>query len=249
MATEKHGFGRRYSPDPRDRGYLMRRRLMAAGQPLPSKKVWRIASTALNQGVTGTCVGHAWFNFLRCAPLQTAKKVPTPFEVYRKAVTLDEWQQNDDEASLPDADQGLDFGTSVRAGAEAVTSFGHLKSYLWAFTLQPALEFVLTQGPVVLGINWYTSFNQPDREGIIRISSNARPAGGHAILWRGADTKRGLALLSNSWGDDWGKSGECYVPLRDLDRLISLEQGEACTAVQQKLVAKVITPAPVTAVV
>ena len=248
MAT-KHGFGRRYSPDPQDRGFLLRRRLAAPGTPLPTRKTWRIAATALHQGSTGTCVGHAWANFLRCAPLRTVKGAPSPYDIYRKAVTLDEWSENDDETGLPDHDAGLDFGTSVRSGAEAVTSFGRLKTYLWAFTLQPALEFVLTQGPVVLGINWYTSFNNPNAEGVIRIRSNAIVDGGHAILWRGADTKRGLALLSNSWGDTWGKSGECYIPLRDLDRLISLEQGEACTAIEQRLQANVVTPAPAPAAI
>ena len=245
MPTQ-HGFGRRYSPDPRDRGYLLRRRLAAAGTPMPTRKTWRITSQALDQGSTGTCVGHAWRNFLRCAPLETTStRAPNAYDIYRKAVAVDTWSENDDEASLPDGDTGLDWGTSVRAGAEAVTSLGRLKTYLWAFTLQPALEFVLTQGPVVLGINWYNSFSRPDSEGVIRISQNARVEGGHAILWRGADTKRGLALLSNSWGDDWGRSGECYIPLRDLDRLISLEQGEACTAVEQRLRANVVTPAPV----
>jgi hypothetical protein len=239
----KHRFGRRFSPDPQDRGYLMRRRLAAAGAPLPTRKTWKITSTALNQGNTGTCVGHAWANFLRCAPLQTVKGAPSPFDIYRKAVTVDEWSSNDNEAKLPDRDPRLDDGTSVRAGAEAVTSFGRLHTYLWAFTLQPALEFVLTQGPVVLGVNWYSSFN-PNSEGIIRIGPNAKVEGGHAVLWRGADTKRGLALLSNSWGDTWGKSGECWIPLRDLDRLISLEQGEACTAIEKRLAAKVVTPAP-----
>jgi C1A family cysteine protease len=53
-------------------------------------------------------------------------------------------------------------------------------------------------------------------------------------LWRGADTKRGLALCSNSWSDFWGKSGDFYVSFRDMERLI-LEDGEACTALEQKL--------------
>ncbi len=245
--ARKHGFGRKYSPDPEDRGYLLRRRLAAAGTPLPTRKTWRINASALNQGATGTCVGHAWANFLRCAPIQSAKDVPSPYDIYRKAVAVDAWSENDDEVTLPDHDKGLDFGTSVRAGAEAVTSFGRLKTYLWAFTLQPALEFVLTQGPVVLGINWYSSFT-PDAEGIITIRPTARVAGGHALLWRGADTKRGLALLSNSWGDTWGKSGECYIPLRDLDRLIALEQGEACTAIEQRLRAIVALPPPARAI-
>jgi len=154
----------------------------------------------------------------------------------------DPWPSNDDEANLPDGDTGLDEGTSVRAGAEAVTAFGLLKSYVWAFALQPAVEWVLTEGPVVLGTNWYSSF-RPDAESIIRITADATVVGGHAYLWRGVDARRALALCSNSWGDDWGKSGDFYLPFRDLERLIH-EDGEVCSAVQQKLKAKAVMPPP-----
>ena len=164
------GFGRRFAPDDRDRNFLMRRMLGDARTlDLPSRKTWGIHRTALDQGNTGTCVGHAWRNFLRCAPIRTERGGPSPFDIYRSAVLKDTWRGNDDEARLPDRDSGLDFGTSVRAGAEAVTDFGRLKSYVWAFELQPVIEWVLTEGPVVLGTNWYSSFARPDAEGIIRF--------------------------------------------------------------------------------
>jgi hypothetical protein len=221
----------------------MRRMLADARKvSLPTRKTWRINSTALDQGETGTCVGHAWRNFLRCAPIRTVKKEPSPFDIYRSAVLKDPWPDNDDEANLPDDDPGMDVGTSVRAGAEALAEHGLLKSYVWAFELQPAVEWVLTEGPVVLGTNWYSSF-RPNAEGIVQISPGASVAGGHAYLWRGVDTRRALARCSNSWGDKWGKSGEFLVPFRDLERLIH-EDGEACTAVQQKLKPKTVMPPP-----
>ena len=237
------GFGRRFAEDPRDRDYLMRRMLPGVEDlALPTKKTWGINPTNLNQGDTGTCVGHAWRNFLRCAPIRTSTKHPSAFDVYRSAVLLDSWKGNDGEAKLPDDDPGLESGTTVRAGAEAVTNFGLLKSYVWSFSLQPAVEWVLTKGPVVLGTNWYSSMFKTDAEGIVRITSTATVAGGHAYLWRGVDTKRALALCTNSWGDTWGKkSGDFYVPFRDLERLIH-EQGEVCSAVQQRLQAKAVMP-------
>jgi hypothetical protein len=219
------------------------RRMLADARTvaLPVRKTWRIASKALHQGKTGTCVGHAWRNFLRCEPDRTTDPEPSAFDIYRKAVGLDQWSSNDDEANLPDGHPKLDFGTSVRAGAEAVTKLGELASYVWAFDLQPAVEWVLTKGPVVLGTNWYSSFQRPDREGIVHITPTATAIGGHAFLWRGADTKRALALCSNSWGDGWGHSGEFWIPFRDLERLIH-EDGEACTAVQKPLKAKTVMP-------
>ena len=225
----------------KDEMYLMRRALAAAGTALPTRRTWPINRLSLDQGQTGTCVGHAWRNFLRCAPLRTEKSGPSPFDIYRSAVTLDEWSRNDDEAILPDGDSDLDDGTSVRAGAKAVTELGRLKSYLWAFALQPAVEWVLTKGPVVLGTDWWSSFQSPGAAGILQITPGAHVVGGHAYLWRGVDTRRGLALCTNSWGDEWGKSGEFYLPFRDLERLIA-DNGEACTAVEKSLSAKAAAP-------
>jgi hypothetical protein len=236
------GFGRRFSPDDRDRAFLMRRMLAGVRSvALPSRKSWPIAPKALNQGSTGTCVGHAWRNFLRCAPIQLSAATPSAYDIYRIAVKLDEWRDNDAEARLPDGDPRFDSGTSVRAGARALSRLGHLQSYVWAFALQPALEWVLTRGPVVLGINWYTSFDRPDREGIVRIGARAKVDDGHVVLWRGADTRRALAFCTNSWGDRWGRSGDFALPFRDLERLIH-EDGEVCTAVQRRLSARRVLP-------
>lgn len=237
------GFGRCAPPDrDQDEKFLMRRALGAAGTALPTRKTWRINAKALHQGKTQTCVGHAWFNFLRCAPLMTEHPGINAFDIYRAAVLVDEWRSNDGEAKLPDNDARLKYGTSVRAGAKVMMQQGRLKSYLWAFGLQSAVEWVLTKGPVVLGTDWWSSFEKPSAEGIVQIASNAKIVGGHAYLWRGVDTKRALALCTNSWGDDWGKSGDFYVPFRDLERLIA-DDGEVCTAYEQRLAAKAVAPA------
>jgi hypothetical protein len=236
------GFGRRYAPDRRDRGFLMPRMLAdVRAVSLPVRRTWAIHGTALDQGDTGTCVGHAWRNFLRCAPVRTERGGPSAFDIYRSAVLKDRWRANNDEARLPDRDPGLDYGTEVRAGAKAVTEFGRLQSYVWAFELQAVIEWVLTEGPVVLGTNWYSSFARPDREGIVRIEPKAKVVGGHAYLLRGVDTRRALARCANSWGDGWGLSGEFLLPFRDLERLIH-EDGEACSAVEKRLAAKAVMP-------
>ena len=242
-------FGRRFEPDDRDRNFLMRRMLADPRRlALPARKTWGISRTALDQGDTGTCVGHAWRNFLRCQPMRTEHGGPSPFDIYRSAVLKDTWAGNDNEAQLPDGDPRLDDGTSVRAGAEAVMGFGRLKSYVWAFALQPVTEWVLTEGPVVLGTNWYSSFMQPDGKGIVRILPTATVVGGHAYLLRGVDTRRALARCSNSWGDGWGLSGEFFLPFRDLERLIH-EDGEACSAVEKRLDARAVMPPRTTAFV
>jgi len=223
-------FGRRPSKDERDKQYLMRRLLPAAADVvLPTRKTWRIAGKNLDQE-GGTCVGMGCTNLLRCAPIQTTANENMAYQIYDKAILLDEWTDNDN-----DADRQM--GTSVRAGMMALMGMGRLKSYLWAFELQPAVEWVLTMGPVVLGVNWYSSFDRPDAEGIVQIKPRAIVEGGHCFLWRGVDTKRALAHCVNSWSDSWGLSGDFYLPLRDVERLIH-EEGEAATAVEKKLSAK-----------
>ncbi len=222
-------FGRRPSVDARGKQYLMRR-LLPVGVLLPARKTWAINSTALDQGNTGTCVGHGWANFLRSAPIQSNAGIDQlRWQIYDAAIQLDEWTDNDN-------DTDRQMGTSVRAGAEAVMAMNRLKSYVWSFELQPTIEWILTMGPVVIGSNWYQSMSKPDAQGFAQIKPKSPIEGGHCYLIRGADTRRALVTCTNSWGDDWGKSGEFYLPFRDLERLIH-EDGEVCSAVQKSLTA------------
>ena len=220
-------LGRRPSPDERDLAYPIRRMLAAPGIVLPTRKTWGIRPTALFQGSTSSCVGHAWANFLRCAPiLSNAGINQLRWEIYDRATKLDEWTDNDNDAERA-------FGTSVRAGAQAVAAMGRLSTYLWAFDLQTVIEYVLLHGPVVLGTNWYRAMFSPNAAGIVEIQPGDHLDGGHAYLLRGVDTSRALALCSNSWGDTWGRSGEFSLPFHVLERLVH-EDGEACTATEKR---------------
>jgi hypothetical protein len=230
MNNSNFSLGRRVHKDDRDQQHLLVHHLTAA--KLPVSKTWSIAATHLDQGETGTCVGHGWRNFLRCAPVRTSTMHPSPFDIYRAAVLLDPWKDNDDEAKLPDFSPKMDSGTTVRAGAKATADLEMLAEYAWAFNLQPAVEWVLTKGPLVIGITWYDSMFDANSKGVISISPSAQPAGGHCLLWRGVNTSTGQALLTNSWGDSWAKRGDALISLRDMERLIH-EDGEVCTAVQK----------------
>lgn len=229
MHNLTNSLGRRHQPDPRDHNFLLQGHLPVEAS-LPTKKLWTISSQHLDQGATGTCVGHGLRNFLRCAPIQTVAKSPSAYDIYRDAVLLDVWTDNDSEATLPDGDPDMYYGTSVRAGAKALASRGKLSSYAWAFSLKPALQWVLAKGPVVLGTNWYEGMFTPDANGLVTISGDV--AGGHCYLWRGVDTVTGLARLTNSWGNEWARKGDFFLSLDDLDRLIA-EDGEVCTAIQK----------------
>lgn len=225
------GLGRIPDPNVQDHLFLMRRKLgFVPAVEMPTAKTWAIDGHSIDQGNTGTCVGHAWRNFLRAKPIMTEKGGPSAWDIYRNAVVLDVWSDNDQEAKLPDGDRGFASGTSVRAGAQALQVMRRLPSYMWAFNLVDTVNWVLTQGPVVLGTNWYSGMDFPDEYGFCRVFGTFE--GGHAYLLRGVNTKTKIATLENSWGDSWGQNGAFYMSFADLERLI-LEEGEACTAVEQ----------------
>lgn len=229
----RQNLGRRYHKDKRDHKHLLHHHLTAT--KLPTNKLWPMSATHLDQGNSGTCVGHGWCNFLRCEPIRSRYGEHMAFDIYRAAVLLDPWKDNDGEADLPDFSTGLQAGTTVRAGAKAVAAMSKLQTYVWAFSLQPTIEWLLTKGPVVVGTNWYDSMFTPDKSGLISISPGAQIEGGHCYLLRGADTTTAKVVLTNSWGNSWGKKGDATISFKDLERLI-LEQGEVCTAIQKAAV-------------
>lgn len=228
--TTTRRLGRRTHTDARDHKHLLHHHLTAV--KLPTSKTWVINSLHLDQGNTSSCVGHGWRNFLRCAPVRTSAVKPSAFDIYRGAILLDPWKSNDAEAKLPDFSPKMQSGTTVRAGAKAVTSLGLLDTYVWAFSLQPTIEWLLTKGPVVVGVNWYDSMFTPDAKGLVTISPNAANAGGHCFLLRGANQTTAMVTCTNSWGNGWGKKGDFLLSFKDLERLIS-ENGEVCTAIQK----------------
>lgn len=211
-------LGRLISPDTRDRNYPIRALLSAS--PPPAIKYWWSNGTWFNQGQTGTCVGHGWAHWIEDGPRTWPGQVD-PFAIYRAAVTLDEWPENDH--------GDLDFGTSVRAGAEAVVAMGRATEYRWAWDVHTLMQTVMELGPVVIGVNWYGDMFEPDAKGLIKVGGWIE--GGHCVEVNGGNDFKELARIKNSWGRDWGRNGHAYISYSDLDRLIR-EDGEACIAIE-----------------
>jgi hypothetical protein len=239
MAVQR-GFGRLRAPDPDDALFPMRaaRRLEPKISDLPARYFYR-RGPILEQGSTGTCVGHGWRAWLSGEPLMT-EGGPSAFDIYDGSLPLDEWAQNDhDTARL--------YGTSVRAGAKFLSSLGHVQSYVWATSVDDIIRWILGGfGGVVLGTQWLDQMNVPTSEGIIR--ARGKSEGGHCYYGYGLDRMRGLIAIQNSWGVDWGgwpeevyenhavkkvvrNNGCALLPLDDLARLLK-QCGEVCTAVE-----------------
>lgn len=208
-----HGMGRIFSLDHRDARHLLR---SVVPVTRPKRKTWRL-DARLDQGAAPFCVGFAWQGFLAAAPYrQKGLDGPT---IYHGA------QQHDDEPG-----EGYD-GTSVRGGADYLKDDAKkIKSYRWAFSAEDALNACGSEGPLVLGSDWKSGMDEPNRDGLIRFSGGNR--GGHAYLMVGYNDSRELATIQNSWGRSWGKGGRAYLPYPDLEQALR-EAGEACMAIER----------------
>lgn len=236
-------FGRLKSIDPRNGNFLMHRNL-SPGEALkvPNVHSWGFTGSVLDQGNTGTCTAHAAAHFLHASPI-AHKGFIDPFALYREAVLLDEYSDNDGDATAR-SNSDLQAGSSGTGVAKAMDKRGLLSEYLWAQRMEDAIVWVLSRGPVMVGSNWYTSMEDTTSEGYVKITPGAGVAGGHEWLIRGADKKRGIVLCVNSWGNAWGggtarwagndlKGGHFLLDFDTLARLFH-EDGDAVSAIEKK---------------
>lgn len=220
---ENKGLGRLHAPDERDHNFKLVDRLPDV--PLPDSKYWWNLGARLDQGNTGTCVAHGWTHRMENAPV-VPKGTINPFDLYREIVLADEFSDNDFEAN--EVDSNLQFGSSVRGGAKVLAAKGLITEYTWAFDLDTAIRAILTKGPVVIGVNWYTGMFYPKiryEKPVIEVTGGVE--GGHCVCIDGASNKLKLVRILNSWGPDWGYRGMAYLSFSDFERLI-LEDGEVC---------------------
>lgn len=221
------GLGRLPATDSRDEAHLM-----AAHLPrrIPrGSRHWYAPSRPLDQGYTSCCVGFSWAHFLMASPLVT-KDGPSGKTIYRGSVRLDEWTENDFEATAPD--NQLNFGTSTRAGAKYLQGEGRLSEYVWASDEPTLRAFILLRGPAVVGTDWVEGFGEVDAKGFVQLTGSV--IGGHAYLIIGYSEKRKAYRALNSWGESWGERGRFWVRQEDMAELIRRD-GEICSALELKV--------------
>jgi hypothetical protein len=223
-----HGLG-----NDRDAEHPMRAALMDAPVVLPKTKYWAFFNEALNQWYTGTCVGHGGEGWLLAGPIIQKRKgaFPDAYALYRRAIAVDEWTENDAEINLESS--LLVFGTSVRALFKVLQELGYVREYVWAQTLTDIQEFVSLKGPVVIGVNWYEGMMATDVDGYLNLTG--RVAGGHCVLVIGVDNVKRRFRILNSWGKWWGQSGRAWVRFEDMERLVFHEGGEAAAGIETRI--------------
>lgn len=209
-------LGRRVSFDERSRNFPIRA-IMPTGAR-PRSYTWA-CPVWLDQGQEGACVGFAVSHEAAARPV-SVKGITndTAKALYDRARQLDEWP-------------GESYsGTSVLGGVKAGQEKGWYAEYRWSFSLEDLILAIGYKGPAVLGVNWYDSMFDTDKNGLVKVTGSI--AGGHAILARGVNIRQKLVCLRNSWGRDWGLDGDCFISFDDLKKLL-YEDGEACVPVKR----------------
>ncbi|CAF1225716.1 unnamed protein product [Rotaria sp. Silwood1] len=79
------------------------------------------------------------------------------------------------------------------------------------------MKSCLAQGyPFVFGLELYKSFDQAARKGIVpmpKLGETSRESHGtHAMLAVGYSDYAQVFIVRNSWGEEWGNEGYCYIP-------------------------------------
>lgn len=181
----------------------------------------------LNQGDVGACTGNAETGALGTDPffagLAAAGKQldgeQTALALYSAAETID------GDGPYPPNDNGS-CGLSV---CKAAQNAGLIAGYTHCLSLADVLD-ALQDRPVIVGTNWYDSFDTPGSSGLITITPGAQVRGGHEYVARGVDAEKQLVFFDNSWGAAWGDAGSFSCSWDTLERLLA-EQGDGTVSV------------------
>ncbi|CAF3440069.1 unnamed protein product [Rotaria sp. Silwood2] len=80
-----------------------------------------------------------------------------------------------------------------------------------------AMKKCLADGfPFVFGLDLFASFNKASESGIVPMPDKNEMSleihGSHAMLAVGYNDQSRTFIVRNSWGEDWGDKGYCYMP-------------------------------------
>ena len=217
--VEGRRLGRHVEHDPRSRDFAFDRKVGT----LVAVEHKRHGSI-FDQGQLGSCTGNALGGAKNTEPLYESGDVLVVESGAREFYSLATQRDGLADGYWPPTDTGSS-GLAVAKGAKYVGAIG---SYSHAFDMAAA-PAALQLGPVITGVDWYEGFDNPDADGLVKISGQVR--GGHEIVARGfqpgqaADHSDAIILLDNSWGSSWGDNGHFRWTVATWQQLLD-EQGD-----------------------
>jgi hypothetical protein len=177
----------------------------------------------LNQGNLGSCTANALCGALDSAP---DFQGGTPL-TETNAVKLYELETRLEGEPYPPNDPG---GSGLMV-CKAAKQEGLISSYQHAFGIDQALQALVLR-PVITGIGWYTSFDEPDpKTGEVAIAPGATVRGGHEIVADEIDAPSKLVWFWNSWGPSWGQGGRFCMSFDTWDHLLQ-ERGDVTVPIR-----------------
>jgi hypothetical protein len=183
---------------------------------------WKRNTPILDQGDVGSCTGNAMTGALGTDTLFESLPANHPALDEAEALRIySEAETHDGDGPYPPNDNGSS-GTSV---AWAAQQDGLIAGYNHYTDLDSTLQ-ALMSGPVIVGMNWYSSFDTPSADGTVAIDSNAYIRGGHEVVARIVDVASQVIGFDNSWGTSYSVGGSFKMSFATLTRLLS-EDGDA----------------------
>lgn len=226
-------LGRHYLHDSRSAFYEYPGDLKARAL---ADQLWTRSIPILDQGNVGSCTGNAMTGLLGTAPFYSTLPAGTTLDEAFALKLYSQAEVIDGGKGLPTEDEGS-TGTSVAKAAQK----DELTSGYQHATTVTAMAQALQDGPVVIGVSWYDSFDTPNSSGLITISKNAQVRGGHELELRGVDIARRRFKGDNSWNISWGDKGSFEI---DWDTMATLLGQEGDCTVPVPLSKPAPTPTP-----
>jgi hypothetical protein len=174
----------------------------------------------LDQQDTGHCVGFSAAGWMYNAPVEFPL-TPEPDTMGHQLYYA---------CKVADGQPGLENGTDLGTLAKVLKLRKRIAAY--AFTDQAAevVDWVVRNGPVIVGTDWYRQMFYPSRVlGWLTVSGP--PEGGHAYTVVGVNSGRTRLKIRNSWGTSWGRGGHAWLKVSDMQRLLN-QNGEALLALE-----------------